>query len=77
MTLNKTYWAGVILSGLVAGALCGVVPLSCVTASYQRLWGAFGFALCLLLGFIGGLLLAIPGAIIATMLVLRAPCRDG
>jgi len=69
-------WESVVLAGLVVGALCGVIPLSCVTAPHQRLWGALGFALCLLLGFIGGLLLAIPGTIIATMLVLRAPRRD-
>lgn len=64
------FWIGVLIGGLIVGALCGLLPFF-VARNYERpafaTWSLIG---CIAAGLILGLIAALPTAIILTVIVL-------
>ena len=61
---------GVIIGGLVMGAICGLGPLISGTRRGFRSEGITGFIVCIVCGAILGILLAGPVALIWSILLL-------
>ena len=60
-----------IIGAIVAGVICGLVPLitGLVKGENALAWG--GFVACIAGGFVLGLILAVPLAILFTVLIVR------
>jgi hypothetical protein len=70
---NPAYLLGMLAGGLVAGLLCGLLPLLLGRSRGREglAWG--GFATCAAGGFVGGLILAVPAAIVFTVIICCLP----
>jgi predicted lipid-binding transport protein (Tim44 family) len=64
------YWIGVFFGGLVAGALCGLLPLLLGMKKQRRGLALASWISCVLSGLILGLLLAVPVASVFTVVIL-------
>jgi len=60
----------VIIGSLVGGALAGLLPLIFGKKRDKAVLGIIGFVVCLICGFILGLLLALPVAVIFTVIII-------
>ena len=69
--MDAAYFVGVILGALFAGAIIGLIPLILGINKGQKQLGIIGFACCIGGSFILGLLLAIPIAIVFTVIILK------
>ena len=60
-----------IIGAIVAGVICGLVPLitGLVKGENSLAWG--GFVACIAGGFVLGLILALPLAVLFTVLIVR------
>ncbi len=66
---NPAFLAGLVTGGLVAGGLCGMLPMSLALKRNRIELGIPALIMCVLFGLVGGLLLAIPAALIGTLAV--------
>jgi len=64
---------GVIIGALTVGYLCGLLPYNVGKAKGREGWGITGAVLCLVAGFVGGLVFALPAALICTLLIALVP----
>jgi len=69
---------GVFAGGLVVGMLCGLGPLLTGRKRGREALGIGGFIACAISGLVLGLLLAIPVALIFTMIIFfsKPPAAD-
>src|SRR5262245_63698520 len=70
---QMAFQMGVIMGALFAGVACGFMPLG---AGYRRgriILGCVGFGLCILAGLAGGLILALPLALILSLGIRCVP----
>ena len=71
------YYVGLLIGGLIAGALCGAAPLIIGFVRENRKLGFIGFACCIVGGLVLGLILAIPLAIFFSVgIVLKKKDKD-
>jgi MFS family permease len=71
------YWVGIFLGGFVVGALCGLLPLLVGLKKQRRGLALAGWISCVVAGLILGLLLAIPVALVFTVVILFLKPRGG
>ena len=66
-----------IAAGLIAGGICGLLPLLLGKKKHPKL-ASIGFVTCIICGGVLGLLLALPVAIFfAIMIAVKAPVAEG
>ena len=64
------YWISVLLGGFVAGAICGILPLVLALKKERRALAFASWISCVLAGLILGVILALPVAIIFTIIIV-------
>ncbi len=67
---SAAYWFGIFIGGLFIGTLCGLLPLLVGLNKNRQTLAATGFVACLVSGLVLGLLLALPVAVIFTLILL-------
>lgn len=67
---NIAYTIGAFIGGAIAGALCGLAPLLVGNSRGQQQLGLIGFISCVVAGLLLGLLLAVPVALVFTIVIL-------
>lgn len=76
MQLNSYYLITSIIGALVVGIICGLAPLIAGKVKNQFKLGLIGFICCIVGGFILGIILALPAAIIFTLVItLKKPAE--
>ncbi|HWE94165.1 MAG TPA: hypothetical protein VG269_09395 [Tepidisphaeraceae bacterium] len=71
MAQDKTaYLVGVVFGGLVAGALCGLLPFFLAKNRNRMPLGVAAITTCAVCGLILGLLLALPVALVFTVIIV-------
>jgi hypothetical protein len=72
---SPEFMMGILVGALVAGALCGLLPLS-IAISRKRVDLAIGsMVACIVCGFCGGLLIAAPAAVILATAIFAFTSR--
>ena len=67
--------AGLIVGGLVAGALCGLIPFFVGKKGGQTTLGNAGLICCIIGGAIGGIILALPVAGVFALIIATRPAN--
>lgn len=67
---SGAFLIGALIGGTIAGAVCGLLPLLLARGRGQLPLGTAGMVSCMISGAILGLILAIPVAVIFTVVVL-------
>ena len=67
--------AGLIFGGLVAGALCGLIPYFVGKKRWQAKLGNAGLVSCIIGGAIGGVILALPVAGVFALIIATRPAN--
>lgn len=67
----------VIIGALVAGTACGLVPLITGLIRGDTTLAVGGLVACIAAGFVLGLILAVPVAILFTVLIVRRTRKSG
>lgn len=70
--MDNSFYAGVIWGSLIIGGLCGLLPLLVGTARKKKGLAVGGFTACVIMGFISGIVAALPVAIIFTVIIALA-----
>jgi hypothetical protein len=74
---DPSFLYGAFVGSLVAGIGCGLLPLAVGVARQRPYLGRGGLLLCFILGLAGGLLLALPAAlVVAGAIVLLGPPKS-
>jgi hypothetical protein len=68
--MSQAYVAGALVGGLVAGLICSAVPFTLARSRKRPDLAWIAFAVCLVGGLAFGLLLAVPAAIVCSVVVL-------
>lgn len=77
MQQNSTHLIGLLLGALVVGIFCGLAPLIAGKVKNQLRLGVIGFICCVVGGFILGLIIALPAAVIFTLVIaLKKPAES-
>ena len=69
-TLDTAYLIGAIVGALFIGAVCGLIPLIAGLIKKRIALAVSGFIVCMICGFILGVILALPVAIIFLVVIL-------
>ena len=64
------FWIGVLFGGFVAGAICGILPLVFALKKRRRGLAIASWISCVIAGLILGVILALPVAIIFTIIIV-------
>ena len=64
------YWIGVLIGAIGVGLVCGLVPLAAGAFTRQMRLGTIGFAACVVGSLILGAILAVPLALIFTVVIV-------
>ena len=67
--------AGLIVGGLVAGALCGLIPFFVGKKRGQSTLGNAGLVSCIIGGALGGIILALPVAGVFALIIATRPAH--
>jgi hypothetical protein len=67
---NPAFWIGVVIGSLVVGTACGSLPFFLAKSRNRLPLGTAALVSCIVSGAILGLLLALPVAIIFTIIIL-------
>ena len=67
---NVAFAIGTLVGGAFVGLLCGLAPLLAGQSKNQSQLGWIGFASCVISGLLLGLLLAVPVALVFTLVIL-------
>ena len=71
MTPHTTgYWIGVLFGAAMMGGLCGLMPLLTGMNRSNITLGGIGFVCTLIAGLILGVILALPVAVVFTIIIL-------
>ena len=76
-SFDAARFIGVIVGGLVMGAICGLAPLIAGNRRGYKSSGLAGFITCIVCGGILGALLALPVGLIWMGILLSRPRRTG
>jgi hypothetical protein len=66
---SQAYANGVLIGSLLAGLVCGLWPLLAGASKGQPILGALGLFVCIISGYVLGLLLALPVAFVFAKLI--------
>jgi len=72
---RSAYMIGAVIGGIFVGALCGLLPYCIAKRRGRQGLGYGALAACTLAGFVLGILLALPTAIVFTVVALVLPAR--
>lgn len=67
----------VCMGGLVVGGLCGLLPFFLGKSAERTTWGVVSWVICILAGLVGGLLFAVPAAVLCAGALLLAGTPSG
>lgn len=69
---DLSFYFGMVTASIFIGCITGAIPLFTAVFKGRRIWiGIAGFFVCLVVSFIGGLLLGIPASAIFTYFIMR------
>lgn len=61
---------GVLMGAVIAGTLCGLIPLGAGARQNRLGLAIFGFVACLVMGVLGGALFALPTALVVKVIIV-------
>lgn len=67
----------ICMGGLVAGGLCGLLPFFLAKSEERTAWGVVSWLICILAGLVGGLLFAVPVAVLCALALLFVGAPSG
>jgi len=73
---NSAFTSGLLFGALTVGILCGLLPLLVARSRGRASMGIAGLVVCAIAGLFGGLILAVPAAVLVTLVAVIVPPAD-
>jgi hypothetical protein len=71
----NSFTLGVVVGALTVGIVCGLFPLGVAASKNRPVLGFAFFFVCVAMGFLGGLVLAVPSALVLSAAAKALPYK--